>query len=74
MKQAHVRPTGGRKIRFPDRPTQFLRPEGDLVNLDDSWRGRIADGDVEVVQPRAKPAPAPRKTKAPPPPPADSQD
>ena len=69
MKTAHVRPTGGRKIRFPDRPSQFLRPEGDRVNLDDFWRGRIADGDVEVVpEARAKPAPAPRKAKAAPPP------
>ncbi len=76
MKTAHVRPTGGRMIRFPDRPSQHLRPEGDRVNLDDYWRGRLADGDVELVpeargddvEPRAKPAPAPRKARAPTPP------
>lgn len=68
MKTAHVRPIGGRKIRFPDRPSQHLRPEGDRVNLDDFWRARLADGDVEVVEPRAKPAPAPRKARAPTPP------
>mgnify|MGYP001397610070 CR=1 FL=1 len=56
MKTAHVRPTGGRKIRFPDRPSQFLRPEGDRVNLDDFWRGRIADGmcaDITIFDPAA---------------------
>lgn len=68
MKTAHVRPTGGRMIRFPDRPSQHLRPEGDRVNLDDFWRGRLADGDVELVEEPRKPAPAPRKAKATPPP------
>jgi hypothetical protein len=75
MKRVHVRPTGGRRIRHHDRPSQILRPEGDLVNLDDYWRGRIADGDVEVVPdapPRAKPSPTPRKAR--PAPPAASQE
>lgn len=68
MKTAHVRPTGGRIIRFPDRPSQHLRPEGDRVNLDDYWRGRLADGDVELVEETRKPAPTPRKARAPAPP------
>lgn len=78
MKRAHVRPAPGLKIRFPDRPAQILRPEGDVVALDQYWRDRIADGDVEVVpkarddgpEPRAKPSPTPRKARAATPPPA----
>ncbi len=65
MKSAHVRPTGGRKIRVPERPSQILPAEGIVVPLTDYWLGRLADGDVEMAPPEKKPAPRKAAAKAP---------
>lgn len=58
----HVKPAAGLLIRNPGREYTHLPAEGEMIVLDDYWRRRLRDGDVElVVAPPAAPATSRKK-------------
>lgn len=48
-----VKPKSGVQVRCPTLPYAPLPAEGAEVGDDTYWHRRLADGDVEVVQPAA---------------------
>lgn len=58
MKQVFLKPAEGRLVRDHNDDLTPLAAEGKLVVLDPTWRKRIAQGDVIVIEPEKAKAPA----------------
>ncbi len=52
MATVNVKPAPGLKIRMPERQMRHLSDAGEVVEVNEYWRRRLADGDVVKVEPK----------------------